>query len=126
VTVKTFPSDVAATLDSEGRIAAYINVALETNDAAYIAHALGTVARARGMTQIARDAGVSRVSLYRALSEDGNPELSTLLRVMRAIGLQLQAAPADPGVNQRAKSARSRGTQGKGTARQRSRRKIAA
>ncbi len=94
MTIKTIPFDAAAMLNSEGRIAAYINAALETHDAAFIAEALGTVARARGMTQIARDAGVSRVSLYRALSPGGNPELTTMLRVLQAMGLQLQAAPA--------------------------------
>ena len=94
MTIRTIPFDAAATLNSEGRIAAYINAALETNDAAFIAEALGTVAKARGMTQVAKDAGVSRVSLYRTLSAEGNPELTTVLRVMQAMGLQLQAAPA--------------------------------
>jgi probable addiction module antidote protein len=63
--------------------------AFKTGDAAFITLALGTVARARGMTQIARDAGMSRESLYRALGEKGNPEFSTVLRVLQALGLRL-------------------------------------
>ena len=68
--------------------------ALATNDPAFIADALGVVARARGMSQVARDTGLSRKSLYRALSADGNPELTTLLQVLRALGLRLSATPA--------------------------------
>ncbi|MGA9869500.1 MAG: addiction module antidote protein [Acetobacteraceae bacterium] len=85
--------DPAAYLDSDEALAAYVNEALETNDPAFIADALGIVARARGMSQIARDTGLSRESLYRTLSPDGNPELSTLLRIVRALGLRLSAVP---------------------------------
>lgn len=91
--VKTGPFDPAAYLDSEEAIAAYMTEALDSNDPGFIADALGVIARARGMTQVARDAGLSRESLYRALSPDGNPELSTLLRVLAVLGLQLSVRP---------------------------------
>ncbi len=94
MTTKTHPYDTAAFLETDEDISAYMNEALETGDAAFIAHALGVVARARGMTQIARDAGLSRESLYRALSSEGNPELSTLLRVVKALGLRLDVSIA--------------------------------
>ena len=93
--VKTHPFDPAAYLDSEEAIAAYMTEALDSNDPGFIADALGVIARARGMTQVARDAGLSRESLYRALSLDGNPELSTLLRVLAVLGLQLSVRPLD-------------------------------
>ena len=93
--VKTHPFDPAAYLDSEEAIAAYMTEALDSNDPGFIADALGVIARARGMTQVARDAGLSRESLYRALSPDGNPELSTLLRVLAVLGLQLSVRPLD-------------------------------
>lgn len=70
---------------------AYIEAAFEDGDPALIAHALGDVARAIGMTQVARDAGVTREALYKALSEKGDPKLSTLLGVMKALGLTLTA-----------------------------------
>jgi probable addiction module antidote protein len=62
------------------------------DDPAFIAKALGTIARARGMTQVARDAGLSRESLYRALSGEGNPEFGTILKVVKALGLKLHAS----------------------------------
>lgn len=68
--------------------------ALETGDPAFIAAALGVVARAKGMTEMARQTGVTRESLYRALSTNGNPEFATVLRVIRALGLNLKATPA--------------------------------
>jgi probable addiction module antidote protein len=67
--------------------------ALETNDAAFIAEAIGTAARARGMSEIAREAGVSRENLYRALSGDTKPEFETIVRVLAALGVQLAAKP---------------------------------
>ena len=94
MTTKTYPYDSAAFLETDEDISAYMSEALETGDAAFIAHALGVVARARGMTQIARDTGLSRESLYRALSSEGNPELSTLLRVVKALGLRLNVSIA--------------------------------
>lgn len=90
---KTTPYDSAEYLDSDEAIAAYIDEALGSADPAHIAHALGTVARAKGMTDIARSAGMSREHLYRALKETGNPELSTVVRVLRALGLRLSAQP---------------------------------
>ncbi len=90
---KTKPFDPAAYLDNSASIAAYMNDALESGDPAFVADALGVVARARGMSEVARKAGLSRESLYRALSTDGNPEFATILRVVRALGLQLSALP---------------------------------
>lgn len=91
---KTKPFDPAEYLDTDEAIAAYMTDALESGDAAFVADALGVVARARGMSEVAREAGVSRESLYRALSADGNPEFATVLRVVRALGLQLSVTPA--------------------------------
>lgn len=85
--------DPAEYLDDDAAIAAYLSEALETGDEAFVADALGVVARARGMSDVAREAGVSRESLYRALSAGGNPELATVLRVVRALGLKLSVAP---------------------------------
>ena len=96
MTLKTRPFDPAAFLDSEEGMAGYVTEALETGDASFIADALGVIARARGMAQVARDAGLSRESLYRALSPEGNPELSTVSRVVQALGLRLSASPAGP------------------------------
>ena len=92
--VKTTRFDSAEYLDSDEAIGAYLEEALETEDPAFIAHALGTVARARGMSQIAKETGLSRESLYKALSTEGNPEFSTVIRVMKALGLRLSVAPA--------------------------------
>jgi probable addiction module antidote protein len=90
----TRPFDAARYLESPDAVAEYLDAALETGDAAFIARSLGTIARARGMTEIAREAGLGRESLYKALGEHGNPELGTVLRVMKALGLRLTAAPA--------------------------------
>ena len=78
-------------LDDSESLAAYMSDALESEDPAFVADALGVMARAHGMSEIAREAGVSRESLYRSLSTDGNPEFATVLRVIRALGLQLSA-----------------------------------
>ena len=86
--------DPAEHLKTEEDMAAYLEVALEEGDAALVAAALGDIARAKGMTQVARDAGLGRESLYKALSAAGNPELGTVLKVVAALGLQLHAAPA--------------------------------
>ena len=94
---KTKPFDPAEYLDDSESIAAYMSDALESEDPAFVADALGVVARARGMSEIAREAGVSRESLYRSLSTDGNPEFATVLRVIRALGLQLSATPVGRG-----------------------------
>jgi probable addiction module antidote protein len=92
--IKTRVFDAAAYLDSEEAIAEYLTAALETGDASFIADALGIVARAKGMTRIAEDAGLGRESLYKSLREGANPELTTVLRVVRALGLRLTATPA--------------------------------
>lgn len=75
-------------------MAAYLEAALAEGDAALVAAALGDLARARGMTAVSRAAGLGRESLYKALSRDGNPELATVLRVVRALGLELRAGRA--------------------------------
>ena len=94
--IKTTPYDSSEYLDSQEAIAAYMEEALATDDPAFIASALGTIARARGMSQIARETGLSRESLYKALSAEGNPEFGTIIRVMDALGLKLTVAPARP------------------------------
>jgi probable addiction module antidote protein len=93
---KTTPFDPAEYLDTPEGVAAYMTEALETHDPAFVADALGVIARARGMSEVAREAGVSRESLYRALSLDGNPEFGTVMRVAEALGLQFSvtAIPA--------------------------------
>jgi len=92
--IETAKWDVTEFLDSEEAIMAYIEAAFEDGDPAIIKKALGEVARARGMTAIAREAGVTREALYKALSEDGDPRLSTLMGVMKALGVKLNAVPA--------------------------------
>jgi len=89
VRTNTKPFDIAAHLDDEETIAAYVSAALESGDAGSIAAALGDVARARGMAKVASGTGLSREALYRTLSVNGNPELVTLLKVMASLGLQL-------------------------------------
>lgn len=74
-------------------MAAYLEAALDEGDATVVAAALGDIARAKGMTQIARATGLGRESLYKSLSATGNPELATVLRVIAALGLELHAAP---------------------------------
>jgi probable addiction module antidote protein len=79
--------------DKEG-IVTFMSDALETGDAAYIAHALGVIARAKGMSKVSTETGLSREQLYRSFSREGNPTLKTTLAVMRVLGLQLTAAEA--------------------------------
>lgn len=83
--------DPAELLGSDEAIATFMADAFESGDAGYIAHALGVVARARGMTDIARETGLSREQLYRSFSERGNPTLKTTLAVMKALGIVLTA-----------------------------------
>jgi probable addiction module antidote protein len=89
--VKTEPFDAARYLTSPEAQAELLNDALSSGSAAHFAHALGVIARARGMTEVARAAGVTREALYKALSEDGDPRLTTLLSVTRALGVTLSA-----------------------------------
>lgn len=86
--IETRPWDVAEHLESEEDMAAYLDAALEDGDIAVVVAALGDIARAKGMAQIAREAGLGRESLYKALSTTGNPEFATVLKVVRALGLQ--------------------------------------
>lgn len=91
---KTRAWDLVEHLESEEDMAAHLEAALEDGDPAAISAALGDIARAKGMTQISREAGLSRESLYKALSPEGNPEFSTVLKVVRALGLRLHATTA--------------------------------
>jgi len=94
--IKTRPWDSAQHLKTEEDIAEYFDACLQEggDDPAFIAHALGVIARARGMSQVARDAGISREGLYKALSDEGNPSFGTILKVIKALGLQLHGAKA--------------------------------
>ena len=85
------PYDPAEDLGSSAAVAAFMADALQTGDAAYIASAIGVVARARGMGQIAQETGLSREQLYRSLSPQGNPTLKTTLAILKALGVELTA-----------------------------------
>jgi len=89
--IRTTHYDGAALLKTPQDIAAYLEAAMEDGDSRVIAAALGNIARAKGMSELAREAGLGRESLYKALSPDGNPEFSTILKVVRALGLRLHA-----------------------------------
>ena len=96
----TSPYDVAEHLRTPEEMAAYLEACMEeaAGDAAFVAKALGDIARAKGMAQVASDAGLSRESLYKALSGERNPRLDTVLRVLGALGLKLRAeAVSDAG-----------------------------
>jgi probable addiction module antidote protein len=94
--MKTQPWDAAAHLETDDDMAAYLDAALEDGDPALVAAALGDIARAKGMAQIARDTGLGRESLYKALSPEGNPEFATVLKVVRALGPRLHATATRP------------------------------
>lgn len=94
VKTKTVTYDSAEYLNSDEAVGAYMEEALATNDPAFIAKALGTLARAHGMAQIAKKTGLSRESLYKALSIDGNPEFATIIRVAGALGLKFSVSAA--------------------------------
>lgn len=91
MTEKLTSYDPAAALVDEESIALFMTEAFETGDAGYVAHALGVVARAKGMSEVARKTGLSREQLYRTFSENGNPTLKTTLAVMKALGIDLTA-----------------------------------
>ena len=93
MTVETRKWDIVEHLDSDEKIALFLEAVFEDGDPAVIAAAIGDVARARGMSQVAKDAGLSRENLYRSLSEGGNPELATILKVIRAIGYDMTVVP---------------------------------
>lgn len=92
--------DPAEGLTSDEAIAAFMVEAFASEDSGYIAHALGVVARAKGMAQIASQTGLSREQLYRSFSENGNPTLKTTIAVMKALGIELtaKAQPHQPGL----------------------------
>lgn len=93
MTLKAKKFDAADFLETREDVLNYLDAAFENGDPALIAAALGDVARSRGMAEIAKAAGVSREGLYRSLSPEGNPELGTVAKVMKALGLQLTVKP---------------------------------
>ncbi len=99
IKIKALPEfDAAPYLDSEKAIAAYLTDILEANDAGLLAAALGDIARARGMTEIARAAGITREALYKALRPGSEPRFDTVNRVCAALGVRLVAQPARGGM----------------------------
>lgn len=94
MTLETRPYDSAEYLDSEEAIAEYLAATCEDGSPQEIAHALGVVARARGVTDLARRTGLSRQALYKALSGEGNPEFATVAKVAEALGFRLSLVPA--------------------------------
>ena len=92
--VKTRVFDAAEYLTTEDDMAAYLEAALSEGDASLVVQALGTIAKARGMAQIAKATGLRRESLYKALSPEGNPEFNTVLKVVKALGIRLHAETA--------------------------------
>ena len=88
--LKTYPWDVVDHLDSDEAIALYLDAVLEEDDPVLLAAALGDVARAKGMTSVSRETGLGRESLYKSLSENGNPEFATVQKVIRSLGLKLR------------------------------------
>ncbi|NTU43552.1 MAG: putative addiction module antidote protein [Nitrospirales bacterium] len=91
---ETRPWDVVEHLKTEEDMAAYLEAVLEEDDPTLVSAALGDIARARGMTEIARASGLGRESLYKALSPEGNPEFATVMKVVRALGLKLHVEAA--------------------------------
>jgi probable addiction module antidote protein len=106
VAVKTIPFDPAEHLTDPEDQAELLNDALDTGDPVYVANALGIIARARGMSEVARGAKVTREALYKAFSDRGDPKLSTLLGVLRTLNLKLSARPAKIGRARRTRQAR--------------------
>jgi probable addiction module antidote protein len=92
-TIQTYPWDAADHLKTKEDIAAYLEAALEDGDPSLVVAALGDIARSQGMTHIARETGLERESLYKSLSNRGNPEFATVLKVLQALGLRLQVVP---------------------------------
>jgi probable addiction module antidote protein len=93
---KTIPWDAAEYLKTEEDMANYLEAVLEESDTALLSAALGDIARAKGMTQIARETGLGRESLYKALSPDGNPAFSTVMKVVKALGLKFHVVASQP------------------------------
>jgi len=94
--IKTTKYDVAEYLNTPEEMAAYLEACLEeaNGDAAFVARALGNIARAKGMSEIARETGLSRESLYKSLSGERSPSFETVLKVINALGLKIHAEPA--------------------------------
>ncbi|MBI5634334.1 MAG: putative addiction module antidote protein [Nitrospirae bacterium] len=92
--VKTVPWDAAEHLKTDEDMAAYLEAAIEDGDPSVISAAVGDIAKAKGMSQIARETGLGRESLYKALSPGGNPEFATILKVVRALGLKFHVEAA--------------------------------
>jgi probable addiction module antidote protein len=90
--LETTRYDTADYLESKEDVAAYLEAVFEDGDPALFAHALGVIARSEGMTEVAKAAGLTRASLYKALSADGNPEFATVMKVIRALGLKITIA----------------------------------
>ncbi|MEM5473444.1 addiction module antidote protein [Hoeflea sp. AS60] len=95
MTLATQPFDAAEFLDSPETVSAYLDAILADGDSALFAAALGDIAKARGMSDIARTAGVTREALYKALSEKGDPRMSTLFGVIKALGLKVRVEPEE-------------------------------
>lgn len=93
---KTRPFDLAEHLKNDEDIASYLTLVIEEGEPGELAHALGIVARARGMAQVAEDAGLTREALYKALREDAQPRFDTINRVCKALGVKLVAQPIEP------------------------------
>lgn len=91
--IKTRPLDVAELLDSDDAVADFIADALEDDEPAALVRALGVIARARGMSQIAKETGLARAALYRSLSAEGNPEIETVRRILKTLNLKLSVEP---------------------------------
>ena len=97
IRIKDLPEfDITEYLEDEQAIAEYLTIVLEENDPAALAQALGTAARARGMTEIARETGLAREALYKALRADAQPRFDTVNRVCQALGVKLVAQPLHP------------------------------
>lgn len=93
MTIKTRTFTAADYLDNDETIAEYLNLALEDSNPEMLLLAIGNIARARGMAQVAQDSGLGRESLYKALSDGAKPRYDTVLKVMRALGVKLHAEP---------------------------------
>jgi probable addiction module antidote protein len=108
--LKTTRWDVADILKTKEAIAAYLDAVLEDGDPELLKDALGAIARSKGMTDIAKEAGLGRSSLYRALSPDGNPEFATVASVLKALGLRLSVARESVGRRRATARRRAAGT----------------
>ena len=94
--IKLYPWDPAEDMHTEEDMIGYLNAVLEIDAYTVLMSAIGDVARAKGMTQVSRDTGLGRESLYKSLSAQGNPEFVTVQKVLKSLGLQLQVAPWVP------------------------------